>query len=68
MSLKKILLFAALLSAAVVARPALAQHSADGCGDSPENPTVILAGLASGAYGLSALRTRLRARRRSRTE
>ncbi len=68
MSLKKTLLFAALLSATVLARPALAQHGADGCTDSPENPTVILAGLASGAYGVNVLRTRLQARRRSQSK
>ena len=50
----------ALLLSVVAVRPALAQG---GCDDSPENPTLILAGLAGGVYGLNTLRTRLRARR-----
>jgi len=58
-----------LLTACVFAHPALAQHSVGGCADSsPENPTVILAGMASGAYGLSELRRRFRARRQSRSK
>jgi XrtJ-associated TM-motif-TM protein len=44
----------------IVAVPA---HAQGGCDDSPENPTLILAGLASGAYGIAAVRTRIRARR-----
>ncbi len=35
-----------------------------GCGDSPENPTVILALVGSSAAGTSVLRNRLRLRRR----
>ncbi len=42
----------------IMAVPAFAQ-----CSSSPENPTLILAGLATGAYGVSQLRTRLSARR-----
>ncbi|MDE1160347.1 MAG: PExPT-CTERM protein [Acidobacteriaceae bacterium] len=60
--MKKIFLYtcmAIVLGAA--ARPALAQ---DGCDNSPENPTVILAGLAGGVYGLNTLRTRFRARKK----
>lgn len=58
--MKKSLLFAALVFALTVALPARAQV---GCDDSPENPTLILAGLAGGAYAVSTLRTRLSARR-----
>ncbi len=58
--MKKSLLFAALAFALTVALPARAQS---GCDDSPENPTLILAGLAGGAYAVSTLRTRLSARR-----
>lgn len=58
--MKKTLLFAALAFAITVALPARAQS---GCDDSPENPTLILAGLAGGAFAVSSLRTRLRARR-----
>lgn len=63
--MKKALQFAslALLLSVVVARPALAQG---GCDDSPENPTLILAGLAGGVYGLNTLRMRVRARRASK--
>jgi XrtJ-associated TM-motif-TM protein len=68
MSSKKLLLAAVLFSLCALAHPALAQHSAGGCGDSPENPTVILAGLASGAYALSAVRTRFRARKARQTQ
>jgi len=35
------------------------------CEDSPENPTLVLAGLASGAFAISTVRTRIRARRRT---
>lgn len=45
---------------ALVALPAYAQG---GCEQSPENPTLILAGLAGGAYTVSAIRMRVRARR-----
>jgi hypothetical protein len=34
-----------------------------GCESSPENPTLILAGLAGGVYAVSSMRTRLSARR-----
>ena len=58
--MKKSLLLAALAFAFVVALPARAQS---GCDDSPENPTLILAGLAGGTFAVSSLRTRFRARR-----
>jgi XrtJ-associated TM-motif-TM protein len=62
--MKKILLLALLAIALTLATPARAQFG--GCDDSPENPTLILAGLASGAYVVSSLRTRYRARNRSK--
>jgi len=58
--MKKTLLLTALAFAMIAAVPAYAQG---GCTDSPENPTLILAGLAGGAYAVSSLRTRIRARR-----
>jgi len=58
--MKKSLLLAAFAFAVVVALPARAQS---GCDDSPENPTLILAGLAGGTFAVSSLRTRFRARR-----
>ena len=58
--MKKTLLFAALAFALMVAIPARAQG---GCDDSPENPTLILAGLAGGVYAVSQVRTRIRARK-----
>jgi XrtJ-associated TM-motif-TM protein len=58
--MKKSLLFAALTLSLAVAIPARAQS---GCSDSPENPTLILAGLAGGAFAVSSLRTRISARK-----
>jgi XrtJ-associated TM-motif-TM protein len=58
--MKKSLSLIALLFALTVALPARAQP--EGCIDSPENPTLILAGLAGGAFAVSSLRTRFRAR------
>jgi XrtJ-associated TM-motif-TM protein len=58
--MKKTFLLTALAFAMIAAIPARAQG---GCDDSPENPTLILAGLAGGAYAISNLRTRLRARK-----
>ncbi len=60
--MKKIFLLTALALAYVlsVAIPACAQG---GCNDSPENPTLILAGLAGGAYAISTLRMKIRARK-----
>jgi XrtJ-associated TM-motif-TM protein len=58
--MKKSLLFAALAIALTVALPV---HAQTGCDDSPENPTLILAGLAGGAFAVSSLKTRIRARR-----
>lgn len=58
--MKKAILSVALAIPLIVALPARAQS---GCEDSPENPTLVLAGLAGGAFAISSLRTRLRARR-----
>ena len=60
--------FVALALASIVALPARAQtpDGFGGCEDSPENPTLILAGLAGGAFAINTLRLRLRARRSSK--
>jgi XrtJ-associated TM-motif-TM protein len=58
--MNKIVLLSAVAFALIVAVPARAQG---GCDDTPENPTLILAGLASGAFAVSSLRTKYRARR-----
>jgi XrtJ-associated TM-motif-TM protein len=63
--MKKILLLSAVAFALIVAIPARAQG---GCEDTPENPTLILAGLASGAFAVSSLRTKYRARRASKQQ
>jgi len=49
----------------IAAIPARAQG---GCDDSPENPTLILAGLAGGAYAISNVRTRIRARKAQKNQ
>jgi XrtJ-associated TM-motif-TM protein len=49
----------------VTVAPARAQ---EGCDDTPENPTLILAGLASGAFAVSNIRTRIRARRATKLQ
>jgi XrtJ-associated TM-motif-TM protein len=61
--MKKTFLLTALAFAMIAAIPARAQGA---CDDSPENPTLILAGLAGGAYAISTVRTRIRARRATR--
>jgi XrtJ-associated TM-motif-TM protein len=38
-------------------------HAQDGCTDSPENPTVVLALVGSAGALFSMLRTRMKARR-----
>ena len=53
-------LIAVLSFAALGTTPAWALG---GCTNSPENPTLVLAGLAGGVYGARSLRTYLRARR-----
>jgi XrtJ-associated TM-motif-TM protein len=58
--MKKAILSVALAIPLIAALPARAQS---GCDDSPENPTLVLAGLAGGVFAVSSLRTRLRARR-----
>jgi XrtJ-associated TM-motif-TM protein len=58
--MKKAILSVALAIPLIVALPARAQS---GCEDSPENPTLVLAGLAGGVFAVSSLRLRLRARR-----
>jgi XrtJ-associated TM-motif-TM protein len=58
--MKKTFLLTALAFAMIAAIPARAQG---GCEDSPENPTLILAGLAGGAYAISNVRMKIRARR-----
>ena len=61
--MKKFFLLMAFTFSLCVVVPA---HAQGGCDDSPENPTLILAGLAGGAYAISAVRTRIRARRAPR--
>ena len=51
---------AVLASAVLIATPAFALG---GCTNSPENPTLVLAGVAGGVYGARSLRTYLRARK-----
>ena len=58
--LSKAILSVALAFPLVFALPA---HAQGGCENSPENPTLVLAGLAGGVFAASSLRTRLRARR-----
>lgn len=58
--MKKAILSVALAIPLIAALPA---HAQSGCEDSPENPTLVLAGLAGGVFAVSSLRTRLRARR-----
>ena len=58
--MKKTILSLALALPLFLALPA---HAQSGCEDSPENPTLVLAGLAGGVFAVSSLRTRLRARR-----
>jgi XrtJ-associated TM-motif-TM protein len=63
--MKKTFLLTALAFAMIAAIPARAQG---GCDDSPENPTLMLAGLAGGAYAISNVRTRIRARKMSKNQ
>ncbi len=58
--MKKISLLAVMATVAMVATPAFALG---GCTNSPENPTLVLAGLAGGVYGLRSLRAYLSARK-----
>jgi XrtJ-associated TM-motif-TM protein len=60
MFMKKFSLFAALALVMFAAKPA---HAQSGCDDTPENPTLILGGLASGVFAVNSLRTRYRASR-----
>jgi XrtJ-associated TM-motif-TM protein len=53
--MKKLLCFATLCLAFAIALPA---HAQGGCDDSPENPTLVLAGLAGGVFAVSSLRKR----------
>lgn len=67
--MKKTFLLTALAIALIAAVPARAQGPGSGgpglggCSDTPENPTLILAGLASGVFAASNVRTRILARR-----
>ena len=56
-------LCAARVAAIVLMTPVLA-HAQTGCGDSPENPTVVLAVVGSAGALFSAVRARIKARRK----
>ena len=58
--MKKFSLMTLMIAVLFTATPAFALG---GCADSPENPTLLLAGLAGGVYGARSLRTYLRARK-----
>jgi XrtJ-associated TM-motif-TM protein len=53
-----------LLCAVLLLAP-LALHAQDGCDDSPENPTIVLAIVGSAGALFTTLRTRIKARRDS---
>lgn len=57
--MKKAILSLALAIPLIAVLPA---HAQSGCEDSPENPTLVLAGLAGGVFAVKSLRTRLRGR------
>jgi XrtJ-associated TM-motif-TM protein len=59
---KSTLLFLGLALLLFVAIPL---HAQDGCTDSPENPTAILAVVGSAGAFLASARARIKARRRS---
>jgi XrtJ-associated TM-motif-TM protein len=61
--MKKLLMGVALFSFVALYTTVPARAQFGGCDDSPENPTLILAGLASGAFAVSQVRTRMRAKR-----
>jgi XrtJ-associated TM-motif-TM protein len=52
------------LGIAVFLLVALPLHAQNGCGDSPENPTVVLALVGGAGAAFSTLRARLRAKRK----
>jgi XrtJ-associated TM-motif-TM protein len=54
------------LGCAVLVLVAAPLHAQTGCGDSPENPTVVLALVGGAGAAFSTLRNRLKARRGSR--
>jgi XrtJ-associated TM-motif-TM protein len=54
----------AFLAMAVLAVPMMA-HAQTGCGDSPENPTAVLAIVGSAGAFFASARRRLKARRNS---
>ena len=58
--MKMMFFLAVMATVALVATPAFALG---GCIESPENPTLVLAGLAGGVYGLRSLRVYLGARK-----
>jgi XrtJ-associated TM-motif-TM protein len=58
---KHFLLMFVALSLSVAVRA----HAQGGCDDTPENPTLVLAGLSSGVFAITSLRNHLRARRKS---
>lgn len=60
--MKKYLLLMVVALSLVAVVPARAQA---GCDDTPENPTLVLAGLSSGVFAINSLRNHLRARRKS---
>jgi XrtJ-associated TM-motif-TM protein len=65
--MKKALALASLTLTLLLVAPRAA-FAQDGCDDSPENPTLILAGLAGGVYAVNTLRLRVRARRSAADE
>jgi XrtJ-associated TM-motif-TM protein len=66
--MKKLLLYAALPFSLAVCTSMPARAQFGGCSDSPENPTLILAGLAGGAFAVSSIKTRVRARRKTKNQ
>jgi XrtJ-associated TM-motif-TM protein len=52
-----------VLGVAVFLLIAVPLHAQTGCGDSPENPTIVLALVGGAGAAFSTLRTRLKARR-----